>query len=65
MLKRIKQFFCLHWFDPVSVHEYEVWGGTIICCEQRRWDVKVLERKCCRCDLTDSREVSRTYKGWS
>lgn len=65
MLKRIKQFFCLHWFDPATVHEYSVYGTTIICTQVRVWNVKVLERTCCRCDLKDSREVSRTYKGWS
>lgn len=64
-LQRRKQKRCVHWFLDVVQYNHLESRGAIVCCEQKTWDVTVETRRCFKCDYSETREVTRTYEGWT
>jgi predicted Zn-ribbon and HTH transcriptional regulator len=65
-MRRLKQIFCVHWFDEQPVREYGYSEGAIICMEQKSYRVTVQPRACSKCGLTEERRVGEPiYEGWN
>lgn len=64
-MKKLRQIFCVHWFDIGPDYEYEYSDGAIVCMEQRTYLVKVQPRVCSKCGLSETRRVGQPIPlGW-
>lgn len=63
---KLKQIFCLHWFDERPTYEYEYSAGPIICTEQRTYRATIQPRICSKCGLKEERRIGDPVcEGWS
>lgn len=62
---KLKQIFCVHWFDEQPTQEYTSHEGAIVCAEQKSYHITVQPRVCSKCGFTETRRIGEpVYEGW-
>lgn len=64
MIKRLRQLFCVHWFDPLPDYSYEYSAGQMVCGEQRLFSATREQRRCSKCGLEETRVRNIECLGW-
>lgn len=65
MMLRLRQIFCVHWFNEQPPEEYTYSEGHVICMQQRTYHVMRQYRACSKCGLDEYRRVGEpVYEGW-
>lgn len=63
---KLRQFFCVHWFDEQPLRQYAEYGDIIIACQQREYLVTVQPRVCSKCGFEETRRIGEpVYQGWN
>jgi len=65
-MARLRQMFCVHWFDVLPRYEYEYGEGQIVCTEQKTFRAVIEPRTCSKCGLNETRRIGEpSFLGWN